>query len=352
MGHPNRTDPDERTYNRRWLIGVTAGPLVLGCAAAGWMYSVADRLPDMLASHWGSDGVDGYSPLWVTALIAVLAGGGSGALIAGLGILTRGCSLLLGRVTVGFGLAFGTLITALAVGAVAGQIDLADASQAAVSGPVTGIGSAVGAALGTAAALLYRPGEVDRTPTPETAAAGRAAADDRSAVVQAAQATAAQGGTLAVTVSMGRTAWLLSLGTGGLVALSVVFLHPLLALLCIPAAAVMWAFLHGRAIIDRDGVRVLAGGVKTLMPVGHGQIRSASVQDIRAMDHGGWGYRLNLGAVGFITGNGPALVLETGPALRHVISMPDPETAARACALVNAYRQAADLPKAAGAAAG
>ena len=56
------------------------------------------------------------------------------------------------------------------------------------------------------------------------------------------------------------------------------------------------------------------------------------------MDFGGWGYRINAGNVGFIMGSGPALVLEAGFAQRYVFSMPDAATAARACALVTAYR--------------
>jgi hypothetical protein len=67
------------------------------------------------------------------------------------------------------------------------------------------------------------------------------------------------------------------------------------------------------------------------------------VEDIRALDYGGWGYRINGGSVGFIMGDGPALVLPAGFHHRFVISMPDMETAGHAAALANAYAASASV---------
>ncbi|MBD8044497.1 hypothetical protein H9638_11835 [Arthrobacter sp. Sa2BUA2] len=333
-----RTPQAEQAYNRRWLIGLLSGALGLGVLAAAWMFSVAGELPDPLASHWGRDGVDGYMSLAGHALIAVLVGGGSGALVAALSILARGQSPLVARLGVGFGLGFGVLMTGLSVGVVAGQIGLADASQAEISAPVIWAAAALAVLAVAAGVWLYRPGTYDRTQSPETSALDDAAADQGSAVSLAARELAADEQPLEVNVSMGRWKWLASLGTGAAVALSLVFIHPALALFGVPAAALLWVFCQGRVIIDPDGVRALAGGFWKLMPLTYGEIRAASVQDIKAMDFGGWGYRLNGGSVGFIMGSGPALVLEAGFAQRYVFSMPDAETAARACALVNVYR--------------
>lgn len=339
-----RSGAAEQAYNRGWLIGVTAGPLGLGLLAAVWMFSVAGELPDPLASHWGQDGVDGYMSLTGNALIAVLVGGGSGALIAAVGVLARGQSPLTARLGVGFGLGFGVLMTGLFVAVVAGQLGLADPSQAEISASVLWAAAGVAVLAAAAGAWLYRPGTYDRTQSPETSALDDAAADQGSAVSLAASELAADGQPLTVNVSMGRWKWAASLGTGAAVALSLVFLHPALALLGVPAAALLWIFCQGRVIVDQDGVRALAGGFWRLMPLTYGEIRAASVQDIRAMDFGGWGYRLNGGSVGFIMGSGPALVLEAGFAQRFVFSMPDAGTAARACALVNAYRSSAAGP--------
>ncbi|MBD7995646.1 hypothetical protein H9639_10090 [Arthrobacter sp. Sa2CUA1] len=333
-----RTPAAEQVYTRRWVIGLVAGNLGLGFLAAAWMFSVAGELPDPLASHWGRDGVDGYMSLAGHALIVVLVGGGSGALITALGVLARGQSPLMARLGVGFGLGFGVLMTGLSVAVVAGQIGLADSSRAEISAPVIWTAAGVAVLAAAAGAWLYRPGTYERTQSPETSALDDAAADRGSAVSLAARELAADEQPLAVSVSMGRWKWAASLGTGAAVALSLVFIHPALALCGVPAAALLWVFCQGRVIIDPNGVRALAGGFWKLMPLTYGEIRAASVQDIKAMDFGGWGYRLNGGSVGFIMGSGPALILEAGFAQRYVFSMPDAETAARACALVNAYR--------------
>ena len=132
--------------------------------------------------------------------------------------------------------------------------------------------------------------------------------------------------------------WLVSPGTGAVVALSLVFIHPALALLGIPAAALLWIFCSGKAVIDDAGVRVLAGGLWKLMPLAHREITRATVQDIQALDYGGWGYRISAAGTGFIVRSGPALVLTAGSRQKYVISMPDAVTAGRACTLVNAYQ--------------
>lgn len=334
----DRPGQGEIAYNRRWLIGLVTGLFALGIAAAAWMASVAGRLPDPMASHWGPNGVDGYMSLWGNAGIAVFVGGGSGALIAGLSILTRGYSAFTARLGVGFGVGFGMLMTGLAVAVAAGQLDLADASQAEISGPVMWAAAVAGCIAGGVSGWLYRPAEVDRTPSPATDAAAAEAASEESALAADARRAAASGESLVIKVSMGPAKWLLCLGTGGVVALSLVFLHPALALLGIPTAVLLWIFCSGKAVIDDAGVRVLAGGFWKLMPLSHREIQAASVEDIQAMDFGGWGYRLTGGSVGFIMRSGPALVLTAGFKQRFVISMPDAGTAARACALVNAYR--------------
>jgi len=334
----NHSGQSESTYNRRWLIGVTAGPLALGLAAAAWMATVAGSLPDQLASHWGPDGVDGYSSLWGMAAVAVFASGGTGAVVAGLSVLTRGYSALIARLGVGFGVALGVLMTGLAAAVVAGQSGLTDASQAEIYGPLVWAAAVAGCVAGGLCGWLYRPAEMDRSPSPDTQAADAAAASEDSSLAAEARRAAAGHESLAVNVSMGPVSWLLSLGTGAAVALSLVFIHPALALLGFPAAALLRIFCSGKAVIDHAGVRVMAGGFWKLMPLEYREISRESVQDIHAMDFGGWGYRISGAGTGFIMRSGPALVMVAGSRHKYVISMPDAVTAGRACALVNAYR--------------
>ncbi len=340
MGEHVRSGAAEASYNRRWLIGLVVGPLLLGVLAAAWILSMAGRLPAELASHWNADNeVDGWISVAGAAWMAV-AMGALGALIAPLGVILRASSSLTARIGVGFGLAFGVGMVALSMAVTAGQIDLADTSRADLSGPVMAAGTALAFVAGFAGLWLYRPGELDRTQTAEVVAANATVTASDSPLAAAAHAGAARGETLWIKVSMGKWAWPLSLGLGAIIAVSTWFVFAPLALLGVVVAALVRVFCQGTAVIGPDGVKVLASGFWKVMPLEWHEIKGASVADIAALDYGGWGYRMNIGSVGFITGSGPALVMEAGFHQKFIISMPDPATAAQAAALVNAYAAA------------
>ncbi|MFC8302570.1 DUF1648 domain-containing protein [Specibacter sp. NPDC057265] len=340
MGEQLRSTAAEALYNRRWLVGLVLGPVLLALAAAAWMLGVAGSLPQELATHWNArNEVDGWMSLsgvvWMT-----LAMGALGAVIAPLAVLMRAQSALLARVGVGVGIAFAVGLVGLSVAMVAAQVDLADSSQAQLHGGVMAAGIAAAFVAAGAAWWAYRPGDVVRAENVEVAAVKAALAAADSPVALAARRQAAGGETLRLKVSMGRRGWLLSAGVGGLVALCTWFIWPWLALSGLVLGWLAWVFTAGTAVIGPDGVKVLAGGFWKVMPLAWKEVRSASVEHIAALDMGGWGYRMNGGSVGFITASGPAVVLEAGFSQRFVISMPDAATAARAAALADAYVQA------------
>lgn len=338
VGEQVRSAAAESAYNRRWLTGLCGGLLLLSVAAVVWMFAVAHRLPDLLASHWNSKNeVDGWSSLWGAVLTTVLTTVGVGGVISSIAVVARGQNTLLARIGAGVGVGFGIGVGSLMVAVVAGQIDLVDSSQAEISGPVMGAGLALAAVLGTLVMWLYRPGEMDRTQNPTVLAANEAAKATDSPVASAAKLRAARGESMQVVVSMGWRAWALSLGLGGLIAVSTYFIFPALALLGLVVGGIVWVFCRGTAVIGPDGVKVLASGFWRLMPLGWKEITQADVEDIKAMDFGGWGYRMNAGSLGFIMGSGPALVITAGFHQKYVISMPDAQTASEAAALVNAY---------------
>lgn len=337
MGEQVRGVAAEKTYNRRWLRGLIVGPLLLGVLAAAWMIAMADRLPAELASHWNGRGdVDGWMSLAGTAWMAV-GMGALGALIAPMAVLSRTQTPLVARIGVGFGLVFSVAAVALSVAVVAGQLDLVDTSQAELSGPVMAAGIAAAFLAGCAGLFLYRPGEVDRGQDPEVLAASEKATAGDSALAVAALDRAARGETLRIKVAMGAWSWAFSLGLGGMVAVSMYFIFPVLALIGVVVGAITWMFTTGVAVIGPEGVKVLAAGRWKLMPLQWREIRKATEEDIKALDYGGWGYRMGGGSVGFIMASGPALVMDAGFHQSYVISMPDVETAAEAAALVNAY---------------
>lgn len=337
VGEQVRSAEAEKAYNKRWLVGLVAGPLLLGVLAAVWILSVAGSLPAELASHWNSKNeVDGWMTVAGAAWMAV-AMGALGALIAPMGLLFRSQSLLTARIGVGFGLAFGVGMVALSVAMVAGQIDLVDTSQADLSGPVMAGGVALAFVVGFAGLWFYTPAEEDREQSAESLAVNETATASDSPLAAAAQAKAGNGETLRIKVSMGGWAAVLSLGVGGIVAVSTYFIFPALALLGLVIAAITWVFCSGTAVIGPEGHKVLAGGFWQVMPLEWKEVKRASVEDIKAMDYGGWGYRMNGGAIGFIMASGPALVMEAGFHQKFAVSMPDAETAGEAAALVNAY---------------
>lgn len=338
MGKQVRDTAAEKRYNRRWLIAAILGPLLLGVLAAVWMFTVADRLPAELATHWNSkNDVDGYSSLWGMAFMTVGVAAGTGALISALAVLSRGQSLLIARIGLGAGVALAIALTALMVAIVAGQVDLVDASTAVLSGPVIATGLAL-AFVGAAGVIWrYQPGEVDRTQKPDIVAMNASVTSMDTALTALGHERAERAETLRIKVSMGAWARVLSVGIGGIVAVSTYFIFPLLALLGVVVGALVWVFCRGTVVIDPQGVRVLASGFWKVMPLEWKEINRAIVEDIKALDYGGWGYRNNIGSLGFIMNSGPALVMEGGFHQKFVISMPSLEVAGDAAALVNAY---------------
>ena len=338
MGEQVRGAAAERQYNKRWLIGLLGGMLLLGILAAVWMFTISARLPQELAIHWNSKNeVDGWSSLWGVALTTVLTMPGVGGIIAALAVLARGQNALLARIGAGVAVGLGMGVGALMVAVVAGQIGLSESSQAEISNPVMGAGLALAAAGGALVMWLYKPGEVDRSPSPEVLVANNEATAGDSSLAAAAKERAARGETMAIKVSMGPWAWLLSAGVGGVVAVSTYFIFPALALLGVVVGGFIWVFTRGTAVISAEGVKVLASGFFKIMPLKWEEIHNATVEDIKAMDYGGWGYRMSGGAVGFIMANGPAVVIEAGFHQRFLISMPSTLKAAEAAALINAY---------------
>ncbi len=333
-----RSASAEKAYNTRWLAGMLGGLLLISALAAGWMMAAAHRLPAELAIHWnGKNEVDNWASVWTIAAGTVALTVGVGGITAVIAVLSRGQNILLARVGAGFGVGFGVGLAAMMAAIVAGQVDLAGPSRVVLSGPVMAAGLVLAFALGAVVMWLYRPGEMQRPLNVEVAAVNEAVTSQESLIFLAGRERAARGETIAVKLSMASRGWLLSLGVGSVVAASVFFIFPPLALLGVVAGALTRIFCSGTAVIGPDGVKVLAGGFWKVMPLEYRDIRAAAVEDVRALDHGGWGYRMNGGSSGFIMASGPALDIEAGFHQKFVVSMPDAATAAEAAALVNAY---------------
>jgi len=326
----------ETIYNRLWQLAVIGVPLLMGAAAAAWLAKVADQLPNPMAVQWNANGGVGTSTtLSFFALLTLLAGAVFGAVIGGLGVALRGQSPLLARAFMAAGLGGGTALVAMFVSMAAGRLGADTAATAQLSSPVMAVGLALAAVLAVLVFLFYRPGEKD-----SMAVAGPQAAMEQPlphVPLEGILARAENGETLRIKVSVGRWKWPYVIGVGLIVAAACYVVVPILSLLGVICAAAVWVFCQGTVVIGPDGVKVLASGFRTVMPIAHADVSGVSANYVGVTFGGGLGYRWTGSVESFVVASGPALFIQVGS--RHfIISMPDAKTAVLAASFVSVYQ--------------
>lgn len=336
-----------QAYSRNWIIGVVGGLVILGLAAGLWMLSVKDRLPVELASHWNGRGeVDGYDSLLghvlTMSLFSVFVAGSIGCAA----IMCRAQSILLSRIGVAFAVVLGAMIDGLSLAVVVGQLGLSSGQQAAIDGPTMAVSLGLAILLGLGVFFAYRPHEVMHEQTSDAIAADLQANDPTSELAGRQRSSALLGEQAQIQLRVRGARWLvvsvavLLLLIGWYVDQFVVIFGAAVAGLC------YWIFCAGVFVVDAQGTRFVAGKYFKVMKLEYEDIRAVHVLDVRALDYGGFGYRSDISHKGFLTGDGPAVVINMGYHQQQIVSMPDAETAAQICALINAYR-ALDTAKAA-----
>ncbi|WP_404291283.1 DUF1648 domain-containing protein [Glutamicibacter arilaitensis] len=329
----------KKMYNRNWALGCLGGLLVLALAASAWMYSVQSRLPAVLAVHWnGSGEVDEFATLANVALTTVLLTVFIGVAICLSAIMMRGHSLMLARIGLGFGVALSSIVTGLFVALVAGQIGLATAEHAELSGPVIAGAIVVSALAGFATVMAYRPEEIVRDQSVEALRANDVANDPASAASQIEAGRAAQRVVHVIPLRVTPFRYLV-VAIALLAVLVGWYMDQFYLVFSSTVAGVFyWIFFAGTFVVDAAGTRFVASGFWKVMKLDYADIKGVHIKDLKALDYGGWGYRSNISDRGFITGDGPAVLIDMGYYQQQVISMPDLETAVETAALINAYR--------------
>ncbi|WP_427018151.1 hypothetical protein ACQCSX_06055 [Pseudarthrobacter sp. P1] len=318
--------------DRRWLAVLAAVPVLAALGVAGWALAISSRLPDPLATHWGHDGVDGYSPLWLFVLITVVLAGGSGTMIVSLAVASAGQSRTMARAGAAGGMGFGLAVTGVCAAAIAGQQDLSSGSAAVIDAP-TLLGWLSAAALATVlVAVGFRPDTPTRTV--QSIEAG-------PAELARAKSLAAAGTELVVQLQGGGGMRLLAVLVGLAVGLSLAAVELWLAVAAIPVAGLVLVFSRGTVRIGPEGMTVLASGFWRVITVKTADVRGAESLMVRPLDYGGWGYRTTGGAVAFLTAAGPAVSVLLPFAQRVVVSAPSPADAATMAALLEFYAGAA-----------
>lgn len=328
-----------QTYNRNWIIGIIGGLVMIALSAGVWMVTVKDQLPAELATHWNGRGeVDGYDSLLSHMLTMTFFSVFVAGTIGCAAIMTRAQSIMLARIGLGFAVVLGLMINGLSIALVVGQLGTDSAEFASMHGLTLAVSLTGSALLGLAVFFTYRPWEVSHEQPHEIIAADLEANDPSSAVALSQAQRAQLNEETQVKLNVPGMRWLivavaiLLILIGWYVDQFVVVFGAVAAGLC------YWFFFAGVFEVDGRGTRIVASKCFKVMKLEYSDIKAVHVRDVRALEYGGWGYRSDISHKGFLTGNGPAVVIDMGYYQQQVISMPDVATASQICALINAYR--------------
>lgn len=293
---------------RHWVAVVGGACALLLAVLLGGYLLIRGDLPDQVASHWGTDGVDATSsPASFVAMTAALQVGGCLLLGVVAAVLPTESRQTLGVVAVGMSAFF----TVALGGSVFAQRGVTNPHSATVGGWLAlGFAAAVPAA-GLAWWLL--PAVVP--PADERREPPSAAADDSPEVVPpwSAPVPAGSGGYV--------VAGLLALLAVGLATTPARWVAVPVILLVL---AGVLAMSRARLEIGSDGIRVRSLSVITWLRADPATIASASADSVSPLgDFGGYGLRYSLRGKGFVTCSGPALVLRVPHGADIFISIAD-----------------------------
>ncbi|MFC8721542.1 DUF1648 domain-containing protein [Kitasatospora sp. NPDC057198] len=304
-----------------WVVGTAV-------LTAALPLTVADRLPDRLATHWGGSTANGSMPLWAACLVPALIWAVLGA--AGLAALRRGDPLLRLWTLAGL-LSGGVLFLGLQTAAVRANLDRADWHGAEL--PLGWFLGGLAAALltGLAVRLLGGRGLSAAAPPAPAGPVLELAEGERlvwfsRAANPALRVLAAVGGPVAALALLGSATGLFGAEWG----------WPLFAVSAVLGLAAA-ACSSVRVRVSEAGLEVALGvfGLPTRRWA-LSELESARVEHRLPSQVGGWGYRLS--------GRGTTVMLRSGECLvvriratghDFAVSVDDAE---RGAALLNALR--------------
>jgi hypothetical protein len=294
--------------------------LVAAVPAVVVLTAMGDRLPSLLASHYGPTGAaDGFAShgtmlglsIGLAALMAVVFGfiarqfGGSRS-----AAISRWDT---GRFFMGVAWAAAAGIGVTQYGSVAANLDLADAAGATLPGwmlPV-GLGAAVvGGAVGWLVAgstpvIDHELTPVHATPLGATEQVSWSRTVGSVWIPVGGTVLVAGGIVLGVLVSWGAAAPPLIVGV------------------------LLLLFGSARVTVDRRGLTVALGVFGwPRIHVGAEDIAKVTVADVSPLQFGGWGYRIVPGGSGIVVRSGPALIVTRRSGHRFTVTVDDASTAA------------------------
>lgn len=309
----------------RSVVAVVVLPLLVGVLGFLLVRSWLPELPDPIATHWGTKGVDGFSAR-SSAPWPPLAAGIFGPLLAGIGWAVAGRTAFVRRGVAALGLGMTAFMTTIFVGTAAIQRGLADAHAAGSADAWLGWGALAGV-VGASIGGFLMPGEtlgaaVAHAPVP--ASAPRAALAPGERAMWSGWASSARTMVLVLALSVAPLVVLAIAGMSWVV----------LASIGVPLLLLMSAFSAFRVTVGQQGlvVRGALGVPRFHVPLT--EVAEAGVTSVSPMrDFGGWGLRGDLkGRFGVILRKGPALEVCRGDGSRFVVTL---DGADEAAALLN-----------------
>ena len=314
-----------------WWVGVIVPTVILAVATiviGVW----TPGLPDPVAIHWGTRGVNGYGPAWIYVALCAGLGGGMVLLIAMLALfahrMPQGSTTrpiprwspttrLLGAMNLGLA----GMVALLSLVGAGVQRGLADATQAPDVGGWSLLGFGLLVVL-TALGWLLQP-KVQVTAEPGTQARLRLAPGEQAAWF----GTAAMGRpgviglSVAVLLLVITTVWTFALGgdSGWIMAVVTALVVILIA-----------TTLVFRVRINRHGLRVRSVAGWPRWNIAASEITDARTVDVNPMaEFGGWGVRIAVdGRMGVVLRTGEALQVTRKRGRTFIVTIDDARTAA------------------------
>jgi hypothetical protein len=294
----------------RIIVGVVM-PVSLIALTLLPLFWFQERLPDPLATHWGTSRPNGnmsftFLVLFEFVFVTLPA--------AGMALAARRNPAYKGEIsrTVAITAFVATMIAIVSWEIVAANLDVAVWSEARMVG-FTDIGILVAGALAVAffGAFVARSLEIAERPKTVNPSAGLAP------------------GARAIWVGTARSRWALPMLVvfGGIGIVNLVNQQAIGALLFALVALLAVPFTSIRVTADRHGVEILYGAVgwpKQTIPLA--DIRRASAVDVVPMERGGWGYRGTLrlfGRAAIVLRGGDGLALELAGDRKLTITVDD-----------------------------
>ena len=318
-----------RTY---WGASTGIGlvlPLMVYGLSAYLAFSWRAELPDLIATHWGSNGPDGFSSL--DKFVYTVVGAGIVLCVVPFVVALRVPQVR--KIMTSLSLWLASFFALILLGSLWVQRELTDPSEAGGIGAVLVIALAGSLALGVLGYWL----------NPSDPPQELSQVDQQEAIRLAREGLPAQG---AATAQPWETS--IHSKTGMWIGGSSIILTVLLAvmlqdlwLLIIPVllGVVIVATSVFQVRIDAAGlsVRSVLGWPRKVVPLA--EVRSVQQTTTDAFsEFGGWGWRVKkAGHTGIIMAGGPSLTVQYAGPRTLVVTMPDAAAAATATATLNAY---------------